>query len=135
MLVNPNGILGQVRQGDVLIELVSPNLSRPAVPASAAPVLAEGETHGHSHRVFARDGAIVGRLAPVEHFRDPNLEGQIGRTVYGGTLLLDAPGEVGHVNRDGSATGEHQTLPLESGTHHVILQREYNPEADRRAAD
>jgi hypothetical protein len=124
MKQNPNGIPGQIRHGDVLIERVG-DVPAAITPDKKPPVLAEGEISGHSHTVFGM--AVM--------FRDDGLARSLGEQAYIGTLDAAENAKVSHVNRDGSLTGEHDTLPIADGRNNVIAQREYDPEGERRAAD
>lgn len=124
MKINEKGIKGQIRHGDVLVERVGAAPEK--IDAAIKPViLAEGEVSGHLHRVY---GGIA-------FFRDDGLARSLGEQAYIGTLDVPADAELRHVNRDGSLTGEHDTLPIDAGRNNVIAQREYDPEGERRAAD
>ncbi len=119
----------QFRQGDVLVEKVSEKTAN--VNDKEVPTLAEGEVSGHFHRVFGDtvhmyvDDQVMSRNAQ----RD-------GLNPYSATLEVGGGGAaLRHVNRDGSNTGEHDPIDLVGGTYYVINQREYDPEAERRAAD
>lgn len=95
-------------------------------PSKEVPTLAEGETSGHSHRIFG--GAVM--------FRDDGIARSLGEQAYIGTVDVPATGaKLKHVNRDGSLTGEHDTLTLAGGRYVAIAQREYDPEGERRAQD
>lgn len=124
MITRENGIHNQFRHGDVLVERIG---DAPAMVPSKdpAPTLAEGETSGHSHRVYG--GAVM--------FRDDGFASRLGAQAYIGTVDVPAPSELKHVNRDGSLTNEHDTIPLPPARYVAIAQREYDPDGERRAQD
>ena len=108
-------IVGQYRQGDVLIEF-TPDL---AIPADAVPVepegnrvvLAHGEVTGHAHAFYGK----------VAMFR-------AGEEGSGGTYVhVKEPDSVVH--------DEHTATPINKGVARVIRQREYSPEVIRNVAD
>lgn len=128
MITRKNGIQNQFRHGDVLVERIG---DAPKMKSSkdASPTLAEGETSGHSHRIYGGPygGAVM--------FRDDALARSLGEQAYIGTVDVPAPAELKHVNRDGSLTNEHDTIPLAPARYVAIAQREYDPEGERRAQD
>ena len=112
------------RQGDVLIHRIGE--AGGVSPSRGVVTLAEGEVTGHSHCVYG--GAAL--------FSDEALARSFPDNAYVGTLDVPAAGaEVRHVLRDGSATGEHDTIALRPGRYVVEVQREYDPEGERRAQD
>ena len=125
MKINPNGIPGQHRHGDVLIERVG-DAPKNVELVKSPPVLAEGETSGHSHRIFGK----------ISYYHDEALARSMPPLAYIGNYAAPEEGaEIKHINRDGSLTGEHSTLPVSKGVNIAIGQREYDPEMERRAAD
>ena len=133
MIIKTEGIAGQFRHGDVLVERLGQRPAAcPAVPAgnNEPPTLAEGEFSGHSHRVFG--GAFGGAVM----FRDDALARDMGDLAYVGTLVVTGDKvELRHVGKDNLPTGEHDTITLPPADYSVIVQREYDPEGERRAAD
>lgn len=119
----------QFRQGDVLVERVGDKTA--SQHDEKAPTLAEGEVSGHFHRVF---GNMVHNFIDTEEQK--KFASQNGLNPYSSTLEIGGGGAVvKHVTRDLSNTGEHDDIEIPEGTYHVINQREYDPEAERRAMD
>jgi hypothetical protein len=108
------------RQGDVLLRRIGESETDPE--ASDVLTLALGAATGHAHRVFG--AASVGSTAMHSEVAD----GWIIDVAAAGALLR-------HVRRDGSDTGEHDPITLPSGRYLVRMQREYDPEGERRARD
>jgi hypothetical protein len=106
MKTNANGIKGQYRQGDVLVERVD-SIPQDAVLRNTN-IVAYGEATGHNHsfgdgrtQVLEHDGNIFARLVvatPLEH-------------------------------------QEHATIVLPPGDYRITLQREYTPQEIRRVQD
>lgn len=121
----------QYRQGDVLIERVSDKVNRGSHD-ERAPILAEGEVSGHFHKVF---GTQVCMYVDEDIKTRNSVDG--GLNPYSATLEIGPGGaSLRHVTREHVDTGEHDPiLDLPQGTYHVINQREYDPEAERRAQD
>jgi hypothetical protein len=65
-----------------------------------------------------------------------NSDGVIGKLLIGGGIKATQP-ILRHVDRTNNDTGEHNAIvmPEGEGSYNVILQREFDPEALRRAAD
>lgn len=114
-----------LRQGDVLLKRIGDAPKTIEAPKTA-PILAEGEVSGHLHGMFG--GAVM--------FRDDGLARSLGAQAYIGTVdVPEAGAELRHVLRDGTPTGEHDTIAVPPGRYAAIAQREYAPEGERRAQD
>lgn len=118
----------QYRQGDVLIERVADKTS--GKHDEKAPVLAEGEVSGHFHKIFGDQVHMYVDEALATRTRE-------GLNPYSATVEIGPGGaSLRHVTREHVDTGEHDPiLDLPQGSYHVINQREYDPEAERRAQD
>src|SRR6185437_1636849 len=96
------------RQGDVLlIPAVMPTGTAPVKEATGRIILAYGEATGHHHSLKAS----VGNLFEREGKRYLRMD-------------IDAPLE----------HQEHAPILIPRGTYHVVIQREYSPEAIRDVA-
>ena len=100
-------IKGQYRQGDVLIERTSETIPTTKPDQTGRIILAHGEVTGHSHDV---------------------IEGEAWKTDGGVDIVrVKKATEVRHQ--------EHGRIPLKRGTHKIVRQKEYAPEAIRNVAD
>lgn len=112
MKENKNGIAGQVRQGDVLIEKVATPLEKGKVQKDR--VLAHGEVTGHFHGVKSSKAKV---------YESPETRQDLD--VKAMTTKEDT--EIVHQ--------EHTHIPIEAGDYRIVRQREYTPEAIRNVAD
>lgn len=120
-----NDIIPLHIQGDVALRHCA------AIPAGAQPIehepLALGEHSGHAHVVEAKGPAKVA----YQMFRDPST----GKTF----VAVGADGAtLRHVRLKTGEQAEHHPIHLAANTcYEVILQNEYNPEAEamQRVAD
>lgn len=100
----------QVRQGDVLVQATTSTATGKEVPRkNGRVILAHGEATGHAHAI-AENGATL-------------------RTTEQATLL-EVTSAIVMLRHD-----EHATIEIPNGTHEVIRQREYTPQAIRNVAD
>jgi hypothetical protein len=113
------------RQGDVLLCRIGDSAAD--LSTADTVTIAQGEASGHSHRIY---GALA---APTPTEDQPR---SVGNAPDNWLIDVPAPGaRLRHVRRDGSDTGEHDTIVLPAGRYLVTRQREYDPEGERRVQD
>lgn len=119
----------QVRQGDVLIELVPGKPLARVKKQPGRPILAHGEATGHAHTIEgpSRTGHKEAMVSDVEEawLLDSDLRDAAPMT----RKLLELSKDSAVVHQ------EHARIPLKKGTYRVTRQREYAPGAIRNVAD
>lgn len=122
-------IAAHARQGDVLITRID------TLPPSAKPakrdehgriVLAHGESSGHAHTIRDKD-VMSFRMESAE--RDAGLSAEVDYVLVGGQGAT-----LNHELVSGQMA-EHEPIILAPGLYQIGAQREYAPEAIRRAVD
>lgn len=117
------------RQGDVLVTRVE------TLPPGAKPcdrdehgriVLAHGESSGHAHAIRS-ENVLSFRMESAE--RDAGLAAEVDYVLVGGA------GAVLNHELVSGQMAEHEPVSLPAGLYRIGAQREYAPEAIRRAAD
>ena len=96
-----------IRQGDVFIKL---HQDKPAdAEMRKDKTLALGEVTGHHHTILTQTAEVYGVMEGVQW------------------VVAKEESALAHQ--------EHDTVTLPVGTHEIVIQREYSPEAERRVLD